>query len=255
MIEGGVALVTGSAQGIGRGIAERFLAAGAAVLLADVEAGPLRRTAAELSSGGGRCEAVEVDISRRDQVRAAVDTCLERFGRLDVLSANAGVAGAKPFMEIEDAEWRRMLDVNLTGTFQCMQEAARPMIEAGRGSIVLTTSTNAFWVESNTAHYSASKGGLLTLMRTAALDLAPFGVRVNAVAPGIVKTRLSRFLTDHPVEGPAYLERVPLGRFAQPADIAEAVLFLASDAAAYITGEQIVVDGGVSIGVPIEAEP
>jgi 3-oxoacyl-[acyl-carrier protein] reductase len=129
------------------------------------------------------------------------------------------------------------------------------MVQAGRGAIVVTTSTNAFWVESGTAHYSASKGGLLTLVRTAALDLAQYGIRVNAVAPGIVKTRLSRFLTDDPVEGPGYLERVPLRRFAQPADIAEAVLFLASDAAAYITGEQLVVDGGVSIGVPIEATP
>jgi 3-oxoacyl-[acyl-carrier protein] reductase len=129
------------------------------------------------------------------------------------------------------------------------------MAEAGAGAIVVTTSTNAFWVESGTAHYSASKGGLLTLVRTAALDLAEFGIRVNAVAPGIVKTRLSQFLTEDPVEGPAYLTHVPLRRFAQPSDIAEAVAFLASDAAAYITGEQLVVDGGVSVGVPIEATP
>lgn len=254
-MEGKVAIVTGAAQGIGRGVAERFLKAGASVLLVDVEGEPLRRTAEELASSGGRCEAVEADISQRDQVRTAVGVCIERFGRLDVLSANAGIAGAKPFMELEDAEWRRMLDVNLTGTFQCMQEAARPMVQAGRGSMVLTTSTNAFWVESATAHYSASKGGLLALMRTAALDLAPYGIRVNAVAPGIVKTRLSQFLTDDPVEGPTYLKRVPLRRFARPADIAEAVLFLASDAASYITGEQVVVDGGVSVGVSIEATP
>jgi 2-hydroxycyclohexanecarboxyl-CoA dehydrogenase len=254
-MDGRVALVTGSAQGIGRGIAERFLAAGAAVLLADVEGEALEQTATALAAKGGRCHAVEVDISRRDQVRAAVEACLERFGRLDALSANAGVAGATPFMDIGDAEWQRMIDVNLTGTFHCMQEAARPMIEAGHGSIVVTTSTNAFWVESNTAHYSATKGGLLTLMRTAALDLAQYGIRVNAVAPGIVQTRLSRFLTEDPVEGPAYLQRVPLRRFARPADIAEAVIFLASDAAGYITGEQIVVDGGVSIGVPIEVLP
>jgi NAD(P)-dependent dehydrogenase (short-subunit alcohol dehydrogenase family) len=254
-MKGQVAIVTGAAQGIGRGVAQRFLEAGAVVLLVDVEGEPLERTAAELTAGGGRCQAAEADVSQRHQVRAAVEACVEQFGRVDVLSANAGVAGVRPFMELEDAEWRRMLDVNLTGTFHCMQEAARPMVQAGRGAIVVTTSTNAFWVESGTAHYSASKGGLLTLVRTAALDLAQYGIRVNAVAPGIVKTRLSQFLTDDPVEGPAYLERVPLRRFAQPADIAEAVLFLASDAAAYITGEQLVVDGGVSIGVPIEATP
>ncbi len=158
-------------------------------------------------------------------------------------------------MELEDHEWERILSVNLTGTFHCLQEAARPMIDAGGGAMVVTTSTNAFWVESGTAHYSASKGGLLTLVRTAALDLAQYGIRVNAVAPGIVRTRLSQFLTEDEVEGPAYLERIPLRRFAEPEDIAEAIAFLASDAAAYITGEQLVVDGGVTIGVPIPELP
>jgi 3-oxoacyl-[acyl-carrier protein] reductase len=254
-MESKAVMVTGAAQGIGRGVAKRFLDAGADVLLVDVENEPLERTAVELAADDRRCEVIAADISERAQVQAAVASCLEHFGRLDVLSANAGVAGVRPFMELEDTEWQRMLDVNLTGTFQCMQEAARPMVEAGRGAIVVTTSTNAFWVESGTAHYSASKGGLLTLVRTAALDLAKYGIRVNAVAPGIVRTRLSQFLTEDPVEGPAYLERVPLARFAEPADIAEAVFFLASDAAAYVTGEQLVVDGGVSIGVPIEATP
>jgi len=254
-MEDKVVIVTGAAQGIGSAVARRFLNAGARVLLADVEADALEQTASELKAGSDRCDAFVVDISNREQVRALVDQCLDRFGRIDALSANAGIAGVKPFLEIEDEEWRRVLDVNLTGTFQCMQEAARPMAEAGTGAIVVTTSTNAFWVESGTAHYSASKGGLLTLVRTAALDLAEFGIRVNAVAPGIVKTRLSQFLTEDPVEGPAYLTHVPLRRFAQPSDIAEAVAFLASDAAAYITGEQLVVDGGVSVGVPIEATP
>jgi NAD(P)-dependent dehydrogenase (short-subunit alcohol dehydrogenase family) len=184
-----------------------------------------------------------------------VHLCGERFGGLDVLSANAGIAGVRNFMEIEDAEWQKVIDVNLTGTFLCLQEAARLMRHGGGGAIIVTTSTNAFWVESGTAHYSASKGGLAALVKTAALDLAPFGIRVNAVAPGIVRTRLSTFLTDDPVEGPAYLEKVPLGRFAEPADIADAVFFLASKAAAYITGEQLVVDGGVSIGIPIPQAP
>lgn len=254
MTEGKVALVTGGAQGIGRAIARRLLAGAAAVMLADVDEEALERTAAELAAEG-RCEALTVDISNRAQVRHAVEACVERLGGLHVLSANAGIAGVRPFMELEDAEWERMLAVNLTGTFRCLQEAARPMIDAGGGAMVVTTSTNAFWVESGTAHYSASKGGLLTLVRTAALDLAQYGIRVNAVAPGIVRTRLAHFLTEDPVEGPAYLEHVPLRRFAEPEDIAEAVAFLASDAAAYITGEQLVVDGGVTVGVPIPEMP
>ncbi len=252
MIEGKVALVTGAARGIGLGVARRFAEGGATVVAVDLDEEELRAAVERLPEG---CEAVAADITRRDEIRAAVEACVGRHGRLDVLAANAGIAGVRPFMEIDDAEWQQVLDVNLTGTFRCIQEAARPMVEAGRGAIVVTTSTNAFWVESGTAHYSASKGGLLTLVRTAALDLAPSGIRVNAVAPGIVRTRLSQFLTEDPVEGPAYLERVPLRRFAEPADIAEAVCWLASDAARYVTGEQVVVDGGVSIGVPIPELP
>jgi NAD(P)-dependent dehydrogenase (short-subunit alcohol dehydrogenase family) len=118
--------------------------------------------------------------------------------------------------------------------------------------VVFTASTNSFWVEANTAHYSATKFGVLGLMKTAALDLAPFGIRVNAVSPGVVNTRLARFLVEDPVEGPAFLKRVPLGRFAEPGDIANAVAFLASDDADYITGENLVIDGGTSIGVPME---
>jgi NAD(P)-dependent dehydrogenase (short-subunit alcohol dehydrogenase family) len=125
------------------------------------------------------------------------------------------------------------------------------MRAAAGGAIVVTTSTNAFWPETGTSAYTASKHGLLGLVRNAAIDLARYGIRVNAVAPGIVRTRLSWFLTEDPVEGPKYLENVPLGRFAEPEDIAKAILFLASDDAAYITGEQLVVDGGVSVGVVI----
>jgi NAD(P)-dependent dehydrogenase (short-subunit alcohol dehydrogenase family) len=153
-------------------------------------------------------------------------------------------------LDIDDASWQRILDVNLTGTFLCMQEAARVMARSGVGAIVVTASTNAFWVEANLAAYNASKGGVVALVRTAALDLARFGIRVNAVEPGVVRTRLAAFVTEEPAAAADYLKRIPLRRFAEPGDVAQAVLFLASKEAAYITGQTLVLDGGLTLGLP-----
>ncbi len=247
-----VALVTGGAHGIGKAIAERLLRHGASVVIADIDGNAAGVTAAELGSRD-LIDAVSCDISNRADVERAVKRCTQRFGRLDVLAANAASADVVNLMDITESAWRRMVDVNLTGAFFSIQEASRVMIPQGGGAVVCTASTNAFWVEANTAHYSATKFGILGLMKTAALDLAPFGIRVNAVSPGIVDTRLAAHLVHDPVEGPEYLKRVPLGRFAKPSDIADAVVFLASDEASYITGENLVVDGGVSIGVPMQA--
>ena len=242
-----VALVTGGAHGIGKAIAERLLDRGASVVIADIDGDAAAATATAL---GGGADALSCDISSRTDLRRAVERCVQRFGRLDVLAANAATADVVNLMDISESAWRRIVDVNLTGTFFSIQEAARVMIPQGGGAIVCTASTNAFWVEANTAHYSATKFGILGLMKTAALDLAPHGIRVNAVSPGIVDTRLTAHLVDDPVEGPEYLKRVPLSRFARPSEIAAAVIFLASDDASYITGENLVVDGGVTIGVP-----
>ena len=242
--DGRSALVTGGAQGIGRAVAAGLLAEGARVTIFDADADAAARTAAELA-----CVAVVGDVSRRDDVCRAVATCVERHGGLHVVSANAGVAAVEPFIKTDDATWERIIAVNLHGAFRTIQESASAMRPGGGGAIVVTTSTNSFWPETGTAPYTASKHGLLGLVRNAAIDLACYSIRVNAVAPGIVRTRLAYFLTEDPVEGPKYLENVPLGRFAEPEDIAKAILFLASDDAAYITGEQLVVDGGVSVGV------
>jgi len=250
-MSGCAAVVTGAANGIGRAIAERLLGDGASVVLADLEDSSLAATASELANAGA-VEAVVCDVSKREDVRGAVERCADVFGRLDVMAANAGTADVVGLLDIEDHAWQRMVEVNLTGAFHSVQEAARMMVPRRSGAVVFTASTNSFWVEANTAHYSATKFGIIGLMKTAALDLAPYGIRVNAVSPGVVNTRLARFLVEDPIEGPEFLRRVPLGRYAEASDIANAVVFLASDEAAYITGENLVIDGGTTIGVPME---
>jgi NAD(P)-dependent dehydrogenase (short-subunit alcohol dehydrogenase family) len=253
---GKTALVTGAAQGIGQAIAERLASEGADVVLLDIDGDLAARTAAALPRGGGSAEAVAGDIARREDVQRAVARAMERFGRLDIMAANAGIADAQPFQDMDEARWHRVIDVNLTGTFFCLQEAARVMIPAGGGAMVATASTNAFWVESNMAAYNASKGGIVALVKSAAYDLGQYGIRVNAVAPGMIRTR-ANYITEDPVAGPEYLKRVPLGRFAEPSEMAAVVAFLVSDDASYVSGELLVADAGTTIGVrlPMPDEP
>jgi NAD(P)-dependent dehydrogenase (short-subunit alcohol dehydrogenase family) len=251
---GRVALVTGAANGIGRAIAERFVRDGYQVAGVDVDVEGLERMTAEL--GEDRFLPVVGDVARREQVAEAVGSCVERLGGLQVAVANAGIADGVDFLEIDDASWQRVIDVNLTGAFHTIQEAARAMANAGGGAIVVTSSTNAWYVESNLAHYNASKGGVVALMRSAALELARHKIRVNAVEPSMVKTRAA-FVTQDEADAGDYLTRVPLGRFAEPEEVAAAVAFLASNEAAYITGQTLVLDGGLTLGIelPLPKEP
>ncbi len=250
---GKAVIVTGAAQGIGRTIAEQFVQRGARVLLFDLDAELVVKTMQELSPKGEMVVSIGGDVSRRDDVQRAVQTSLERFGRLDVMVAHAGIADAVPLLEIDDASWQRIMDVNLTGVFLCTQEAGRVMARSGGGTIVVTASTNAFWVESNLAHYNTSKGGVVAFVRSAAIDLARYDIRVNAVAPGVVRTRIAAWVTEDPVLAADYLKHIPLNRFAETIDVANAVLFLASSDSAYITGQTLVLDGGQTLGIQVEA--
>lgn len=250
----GIAVIgTGAAQGIGLTIAEQFHKQGARVLIFDLDAELAQETARQLSPDGELVISVGGDVSRRADVHRAVETCVERFGRLDVMVAHAGIADATPLLEIDDASWQRIMDVNLTGVFLCTQEAGRVMARSGGGTVVVTASTNAFWVESNLAHYNTSKGGVVAFLRSAAIDLARNGIRVNAVAPGVVLTRIAAWVTEDPALAAEYLKHIPLNRFAETLDVAKVVLFLASNESASITGQTIVLDGGQTLGIMVDA--
>lgn len=246
-LDGKVAVVTGAANGIGRAIVERFVAEGASVMMADIDAEAGERAAREISGqtdGAARFRAC--DVSDRASVSALMDHALETFGGLDIVCANAGIIHSTPFLELDDETWRRVLDINLTGVFLTGQEAARRMVERGiKGAIVNTASVNAVIVPHGLAAYNASKGGVNQLTKTMAVDLAQYGIRVNAVGPGSVATDMLRSAMLSNPEGAERIRmRTPMERAAEPSEIASAILFLASDDASYFTGQTIYPDGG-----------
>lgn len=242
-----IAIVTGGGGEIGRATAKRLAQEGAIVAVVDLKPELAEQVAAEISAAGGQAWAWQTDVARRDQVEAMTGEVLQRHGRIDVLCNIAGIAPPAPFLETTDANWDATIDVNLKGVFFCSQIVARSMVSGGvKGNIVNMASTNGLVGEVGLVAYNASKFGVVGLTMTAAIELAPRGIRVNAVAPGMIRTRLSQAVLDADPElaRTYFQDKIPMARFGEPDEVAAAIAFLASDDAGFITGHSLVVDGG-----------
>lgn len=240
-----VAIITGAAQGIGRAIAETFAAEGARLMIADLQEDAGRATVKALRAGGAEADFVKTDVSVAADAEAMAAATVARFGRIDILVENAGVYPSNLIEDTPEAVWRRIVEVNLIGVFQCTRACLTQMKAQTYGRIVVTASVTGPKVgEIGDAHYSATKAGVIGFIRTAAIEFAPHGIAINAVEPGYTLSdgMKATFPEEFREEAKSF---VPMGRFGEPREIAQAFLFLASDEASYITGQSIVVDGGV----------
>ncbi len=249
-LQGRVFVITGGAQGIGEACARRLTADGAHVALWDLADGPGQALAEALTqqqagASGGQAAYWHCNVARKTEVDAALAATLARFGRVDGLVNNAGIFKAAPFLDITEADWDAVIEVNLKGHFLVGQAVARELARQGRGAIVNMSSVNGRLTIPSIASYNASKGAIDQLTRVMALALADQGVRVNAVAPGTIATELARSAVLTSDEAKArIMSRTPMKRLGEPHEIADAVAWLLSDASSYVTGEIVVVDGG-----------
>jgi NAD(P)-dependent dehydrogenase (short-subunit alcohol dehydrogenase family) len=257
LLAGRTCVVTGGARGIGRGICERFAEEGAAVVVCDLLEAEGEALSEELRRAGAQSEFVHMNVADRDSVGAAASRAAEAFGGVDVLAANAGILAQDYLLEMDEAVWQRTLDVNLTGVFRCCQAFGRLLVEQGRGGrIIITSSIGGLRGGAFYSAYSASKFGVIGLAESFAVEVAHHGILVNCVCPGVVKTpmmaqlladqadALGRKVDDLDAENVAL---VALGRMAEPREVADAFVYFASPLSGYVTGQRLVVDGGMLI--------
>jgi NAD(P)-dependent dehydrogenase (short-subunit alcohol dehydrogenase family) len=244
-LAGKIALVTGAQQGIGRAIAIACAREGADVLVNFLDdPAAAERVAAEARAAGVRALVARGDVARSADVQALVGRAVQELGGVDILVNNAGIYPRSLFLELAEDEWDRVLDVNLKGSFLCAQAAARAMIAGGRPGSIINLSSSSIRGQARGVHYTASKGGIVTMTRSMALELAPHRIRVNAIAPGTTDTAQPRGGHTE-AELCAMAQTIPLGRIAQPEDIAAVAVFLASDEARHMTGQTLHVNGGL----------
>jgi gluconate 5-dehydrogenase len=245
-LQGKVALVTGASRGLGRAMADLLAQAGALVVLNGRDPGTLKDVAARIKGSGGAAEAMAFDVADEAAQTAAINAIVKQHGRLDIVIANAGIQHRKPITEFETADFQRVIDTNLTAVWTLAREAARHMIPAGRGRIIITGSISAYLARPTISAYVASKGAVHAMTRALAVELAPNGITVNGIAPGFVGTEMNTPLVQNP-EFSAWVQKsTPMGRWGEPKEIAAAALFLASDEASFVTGHIVTVDGGMT---------
>ena len=245
-LQGRIALVTGASQGIGRACALELARAGATLAITDINEVKLADVAAEIEAAGGQAAPFRLDVSNEESIEAGAKAVLERFGKVEILVNNAGITRDGLMMRMKRADWDLVLDINLTGAFLLTQALLSPMLKNRWGRIVNMASVVGRAGQAGQVNYAASKAGLIGLTRSLAREVASRGITVNAVAPGFIETPMTAVLNEKQVT--AMAAQIPLGRMGTPQDIARAVKFLASDAAGYITGHVLDVNGGMFMG-------
>jgi NAD(P)-dependent dehydrogenase (short-subunit alcohol dehydrogenase family) len=247
VLDGKVAIVTGGSSGIGKAIVKTYLDHGAKVMIVDVDEEGLQETEKELAKFKENVLLVKGDVTKVEDVRKAVDETVKKWTQIDVLVNNAGVGTISSLIEMTEEEWDYVLDINLKGMFLFTREVAKVMIEQKEGCVINLSSINEEVPLAGEIHYCVSKGGVKMLTRAVALELAPYNIRVNAIAPGMTDTALTEEILVIPELEGAVLHQIPLGRIGRPKDIAKVAVFLASDYASWVTGSTICVDGGMHL--------
>lgn len=242
-LQGKVAVVTGGSRGIGRTVALALAREGAALTICARDRVLLEKIAAELEASGGQVLAVRADVTQPSEVEEMIGACLERFGQMNILVNNAGITRDNLLLRMKEEEWDEVLGVNLKGVFHCTRAALRPMLKQRGGRIINLTSVVGVMGNPGQANYAAAKAGIIGLTKATAREVAARGITVNAVAPGFIETDMTHALDTEIQE--RLRSQIPLGRFGRPEEVAEIVVFLASDRAAYITGQVIHVNGGL----------